>query len=803
MSRPARSSPCDLCGLPVLGRPVRSDDAPGRTFCCEGCSRVWTVAAANGLDELTRGPVTGRGRDAAARKAAAAARAGARRTTLRIGGMWCSSCALVLEEALLALPGVLDAEISYAASLARVTYEPQVADTDALIARISMLGYRAQPGGLASAGLGGEEDTRDLFLRMFVSLVVGMWVMWPTFFLLYPAFWHGAYDGLLPVELFTGGLTLVVLLFGGWPFLKGAWQAARVGTATMDTLVVVGTWTAFLYSVVTALLGGGGTYFESASMITTIVLAGRWIESFGRGNAAAALAGLAAGAADGIWLVPDGGALADAVRVPASDAVAGSTLAVRAGERFPADGIVLSGRTTVDQSRLTGEPLAVERAEGDEVFAGTVNLTEPVLLRVERAGSDTLSGRIASLVEDAVFAKSHSQRLADAVAGVFVPVVFVIAVAALLLTLVSGTGLEEAVRRAVAVLVVACPCALGLATPLAAANAIARGSDRGLLVRGGEVLERAGEIAIVALDKTGTLTEGSPSVIGFLPESLPATGAARLLALAAAVEAGSPHPAAAAIAAAAKTGAAPATDVVSRPGLGVEGRFDGRTILVGSTRLLALEGVDVAPDMLDGARSAGDRGRGVVWVTESGILLGGIVLADAIRGEAAGAMSALRERGLRTAVISGDGEATTRAVAEALGIDDVRADVLPHDKERVVREFAASGPVAFVGDGINDAPALAAADLAVAVGGASDVALQAADVVLINDDAPLAALPELLRLARRCRRVIRGNLGWAFTYNLVAIPLAVAGLLSPIAAAVAMALSSLAVVANSTRVRWG
>jgi Cu+-exporting ATPase len=411
---------CDLCGLPVLGRPVRSIAAKDRGFCCEGCARVWSVAAEHGIDALTVGPVGGRSQDAAARKAMAAARAGARRTTLRIGGMWCSSCALVLAEALLALPGVLDAEVSYAASLARVTYSPEETDASAIVERVALLGYTAEPGGLAGAPPG-ERRTAELFLRFFVSLVVGMWVMIPTFFVLWPRFATGSFSGLRDTELFTGALALVVLLYGGWPFLTGAWQAARVGRATMDTLVVLGTWTAWGYSLYAALSGHDATYFESASMITAIVLLGRWIESFGRADAAASLAGLGAGAPDEVRLVPEGGGLSDA-RLAALDVLAeGMLFVVRGGERFPADGTVTWGRTVVDQSRLTGEPLPAERGEGDEVWAGTINLAEPVIARVVRAGRDTLAGRIASLVEDAAFAKSHAERLADAVAGVFVP----------------------------------------------------------------------------------------------------------------------------------------------------------------------------------------------------------------------------------------------------------------------------------------------------------------------------------------------------------------------------------------------
>jgi Cu+-exporting ATPase len=321
-------------------------------------------------------------------------------------------------------------------------------------------------------------------------------------------------------------------------------------------------------------------------------------------------------------------------------------------------------------------------------------------------------------------------------------------------------------------------------------------------VRGGEVLERAGDIVTVALDKTGTLTLGLPSVVGFLPASMPGEDSSHMLAVAAAVEVGSPHPVAAALLAAA--GAPPEADSVrTRPGLGVEGRVDGRSVLVGSPRLLVLEGIAVGEDAVRQAEAEGKRGRGVVWVAEGGRVLGGIVMQDQVRPEAAAMVAALAQGGVRTAIVSGDARATCRPLAKALGIATVHAGVLPHDKERVVRELAETGPVAFVGDGINDAPALAAADLAVAVTGASEVALQASDVVLVSEDRVLDAVPELLRLARRSRRVIRQNLAWAFSYNVIALPLAVAGVLSPVAAAAAMALSSLAVVANSVRVRWG
>ena len=362
-----QSSACDLCGLPVLGRPIRDRD---HDFCCEGCRRVYVTAEDAGISDLLAGPDARRARNsgAAQRKAAAALAAGARRETLRVDGMWCSSCGLVLEDALMALPGVLDAEASYAASLARVTWDPETAELAAINERISLLGYSATPAREAARA---KADTDELFLRLFVSGVIGMWVMWPTFFVLWPAFATGAYASVLAYELFAGALSAIVLLYGGWPFLIGAWRAALVRRATMDTLVVLGTWTAWLYSAWATATSSGPTYFESAAMITAIVLLGRWLEALGTRDASASLATLAEGAAENVWLVRESATshegadalayVADAEQVALSAASVGDVVAVRPGERVPVDGIVVSGASEIDRSRLTGEPLPAAR----------------------------------------------------------------------------------------------------------------------------------------------------------------------------------------------------------------------------------------------------------------------------------------------------------------------------------------------------------------------------------------------------------------------------------------------------------
>ncbi len=823
-SKPSRgdshaSSECDLCGLPVLGRPIHDHD---HDFCCEGCRRVYVTAKEAGISELLVSGRTRRSRGSAAgaRKAAAAAAAGARRETLRIEGMWCTSCGLVLEDALMALPGVLDAETSYAASLLRVTWDPTLLALDTITDRIKLLGYHAVPAREAAAR---RADVDDLFLRLFVSLAVGMWVMWPTWFVSWPAFARGEYASVAAYDTFTGALSLVVLVYCGWPFIVGAWRAANVRRATMDTLVVLGTFSAWFYSAWAVWTASGPTYFESAAGVVTIVLAGRWIEALSTRDATASLAALASAAEESAWLVEapgvaDGASVENpelaATRAAIVDLPPDAVVLVRPGERVPADGIVLAGTGEIDRSRLTGEPLPADVGVGDEVWAGTVNLSAVLRVRVTRAGAETLAGRLAALAEDAAFAKSHTQRITDAVAAVFTPVVIAIAAATLLIGLTTGVGLAGAVERAVAVLVVSCPCALGLATPVALSAAISAGSKHGLLFRGGPALETAGGIAVVAFDKTGTLTVGTPSVVGFLPPTLTAEETTRLLTLAAAIELGDAHPVAAAIAAAGvgvgavavatrvAAGAADddASEVERHPGRGLSGKASGVRVLVGSERLLAEKGVALDPTLAATAGLMRRDGELVVWVAADGEVLGGVRLSDRPRTEAASAVAALTARGVATAMVSGDARATCEAVAKRLGVTRVLADVLPHEKERVVRELTEEGTVAFVGDGINDAAALAASDLAVAVGGGSDVAVLAADVVLTREDSPLTSLAALLDIAKASHRIIGQNLAWAFTYNVVAIPLAATGRLSPIVAALAMAGSSLAVIGNSLRI---
>lgn len=796
---------CDLCQLPIVGRPLAvlgSDSTDTARFCCEGCRRVWLTARDAGiLDRITAHP-RGDRTTTSERKRVAAAALGARRVAFGVSGMWCSSCASVLEDAVLDLDGVLDVEVSYGASLARVTFDPALVGITDVRRRVELLGY-------AVRDVGDDQDdaadVQDLFLRLFVGVVVNMWVMWPTLFVLYPEFSRGVHTGLEGAELLTGVLSTVVLLYSGWPLITGAVRAARVGRATMDTLVVVGTVSAWAYSVFAALTRSDATYFESVAMIVVIVLAGRWIEAVTRRSAAARLGSLVRAEAAMVWRLdpddPDG----DADRVALVDVLAGDLIIVRPGERIHVDGTVTQGVSAVDQSRITGEPLPMSRAEGDDVWAGSINISEPLRVRVAGVAEQTLEGRLAEIVEDAAFAKGNAERLVDAVSRVFVPLVLGVAAMTAISSLLGGLELGEALRRAVSVLVVACPCALGLATPLVVQNALAAAVSRGFVVRGAHALEQTGTIGVVAVDKTGTLTEGRARVTGHIPATAPEDATREVLRLAASVQVGRAHPLGDAIAQAGRE--ADVTRLVpdrvsAVPGQGVEADIDGYSVLVGSHHLLESRGVAVSEEWRTTAEKSAATGASIVWIARAGECIGGLELSDGVRPESAAAVAALRQQGVDVVMVSGDASGTCEALGEVLGISRVHAEVMPHEKAHVVQQLRSEARVAFVGDGVNDAAALTTADLAIAMPDASELAAQAADVILLREGGRgLAAIPDAIALSRAARRVIIANLVWAFTYNAVALPLAMIGRLTPIVAALAMVGSSLAVIANSTLVR--
>ncbi|TCO37540.1 Cu+-exporting ATPase [Rathayibacter tanaceti] len=728
---------------------------------------------------------------------------------LAIGGMTCASCVARVERRLDALPGV-SATVNLALERATLTLPPGTTPADA-IAAVEAAGYTATlPSPPEGADDGDSDGTptdagddlqrRALRTRLRVSALLAVPVVVLS---MVPPLQFANWQWL------ALALASPVAVWGALPFHRTAWRALCHGAMSMDTLISLGVSAAFLCSVYALFLGDAGRpgmqmpfellgsrsghdeiYLEVAAAVPVLVLAGRYIEARSKRDAGAALrALLRLGAKDAVRVTPEGAE----ERVPASALAVGDRLRVRPGETVAADGTVLEGSSAVDASMLTGESVPVEVGPGSAVTGGVLNAHGVLIVRVDRVGSETTLARMGRLVSDAQAGKARVQRLADRVSAVFVPVVVVLALATLAGWLLAGADLAAAVSPAVAVLVVACPCALGLATPTAVLVGTGRGSQLGILLRGPEVLEASRSIDTVVLDKTGTLTTGAFQVVESSDdESL------RMLA---AVERGSEHPLAAAIVAGARGLDVPeASGFRSSTGFGVRARVEGRLVVAGRLRWLE-EQWGYAPGALaERAERATAEGGTVVGVGWDGELRGFAVLRDEPRPEAARAVRALRERGLRVLMLTGDNPRAAGAVASAVGIDEVISEVLPEEKLAVVERLRAEGRrVAFVGDGVNDAAALAAAEVGIAMGAGSDAAIEAGDITLVGDD--LGRVPDALRLGRRTLGVIRGNLFWAFAYNVAAIPLAMAGLLGPLVAGAAMAFSSVFVVLNSLRLR--
>jgi Cu+-exporting ATPase len=707
----------------------------------------------------------------------------AQTTELLIGGMTCASCAARIEKKLNRLDGVT-ATVNYATEKARVSYADGVTADD-LIATVEKTGYTAavRPRPEARPELArGEEDG---VLRLVVSAALSVPVV---------------LIGMIPALHFAGWqwvslvLATPVVVWGGLPFHRATWTNLRHGAATMDTLVSLGTLAAYGWSLAALLLGTGAElYFEAAAVVTTFLLAGRWLETRAKRRAGAALRALLELGAKEVSVLRDG----TERRIPVAQLAVGEEFVVRPGEKVAADGEVTEGSSAVDASMLTGESVPVEVGPGDAVIGATVNAGGRLVVRATRIGSETQLAQMARLVEAAQNGKAEVQRLADRISGVFVPVVLVIALGTLVGWLLTGGGAAAAFTAAVAVLIIACPCALGLATPTALMVGTGRGAQLGILIKGPEVLESTRQVDTVVLDKTGTVTTGRMTLLEVVPA--PGEDGDGLLRIAGALEAASEHPIAQAVArAAAEKGALPPVDGFANvEGLGVRGSVEGRQVVVGRPRLLA----EPLPRQLDEARQqAEEEGRTAIAVAWDGAARGVLVVADAVKPTSATAVRQLRDLGLRPVLLTGDNSAVARSVARSVGIDEVIAEVLPADKVDVVKKLQADGAtVAMVGDGVNDAAALAQADLGLAMGTGTDVAIEAGDLTLVRGD--LRAAADAIRLSRRTLGTIKGNLFWAFAYNVAAIPLAAAGLLDPMVAGAAMAFSSVFVVTNSLRLR--
>ncbi|MEV7860603.1 heavy metal translocating P-type ATPase [Streptomyces hirsutus] len=732
---------------------------------------------------------------------------------LVIGGMTCASCAARVEKKLNRMDGVT-ATVNYATEKARVSHREGVTVQD-LIATVEATGYTAQepapPAGEDAPAPDAPDELRSLRERLVTAVVLSVPVVAMA---MVPALQFEYWQWL--------SLTLAapVVTYAAWPFHRAALTNARHGAATMDTLISVGTSAAFLWSLwalffgtagtpgmthpfeltITRSDGAGNIYLEAAAGVTAFLLAGRYFEARAKRKAGAALRALLdLGAKDVTVLRPDG----REENVPVGELTVGDRFLVRPGEKVATDGTVLEGTSAVDASLLTGESVPVEVGAGDAVTGATLNAGGRLVVEATRVGSDTQLARMARLVEDAQNGKASAQRLADRISAVFVPAVIALALGTLGFWLGNGAGLTPAFTAAVAVLIIACPCALGLATPTALMVGTGRGAQLGILIKGPEVLESTRRVDTVVLDKTGTVTTGRMTLLAVHPVT--GTDESEVLRLAGALEHASEHPIARAVADGAleKLGTLPAPDDFANvPGLGVQGVVDGHAVLVGRERLL--EEWEMKPSAgLGRAREAAEAaGRTAVLVAWDGEARAVLEIADAVKETSPEAVRRLRALGLRPFLLTGDNEAVARSVAHEVGIasEDVVPEVLPQEKVEVIKRLQAEGrSVAMVGDGVNDAAALATADLGLAMGTGTDAAIEAGDLTLVRGDLRVAA--DAIRLSRRTLATIKGNLVWAFGYNVAALPLAAAGLLNPMIAGAAMAFSSVFVVGNSLRLR--
>ncbi len=715
------------------------------------------------------------------------------RIELKIDGMTCAACSAKIERVLTKTEGVSSAVVNLATEKAVIEYDASVISVGQLKQKVAKLGYKAletEKTNPDQERLAREREFRHSLFRFVISAVLTL-----PLILVMVAELMGIHDERImffmkPMVQFT--LATPVQLLVGYPFYRGAYLSLRSGSANMDVLIALGTTAAYLLSVYHTFFVEGHLYYEAAATVITLIILGKMLEAMAKGRTSEAIKKLMGLQAKTARVIRDG----QEQDIPIEDVLVGDLIVVRPGEKVPVDGVIKSGLSTVDESMLTGESIPVDKKPGDAVIGATINKHGSFQFEATKVGRDTALAQIIKLVEDAQGSKAPIQRLADQVSSVFVPVVVAIAVATLLGWFYVGREWDQAIINMVAVLVIACPCALGLATPTAIMVGTGRGAESGILIKGGEHLEKAHRVNAVILDKTGTITKGQPEVTDLVP--MGDLTPEQLLTLAAGAERGSEHPLGVAIVESAKAKGLRVpepTDFEAIPGHGIRARVDGQAVMIGNRRMMAQHQIDLG-GITERQEELEGQGKTAMLMAINGAFAGLVAVADTVKESSAEAIAALKSMGIAVYMITGDNRRTADAIAKQVGVDNVLAEVLPEHKAQEVQKLKDQGRiVAMVGDGINDAPALATADVGMAIGTGTDVAMEAADITLMRGD--LRSIVAAIRLSKRTMRTIRQNLFWAFIYNTLGIPLAVFGRLNPIIAGAAMAFSSVSVVTNS------
>ncbi len=811
---------CDHCMLSVAESGAVYDDIDGkrRVFCCHGCKGIFRLIHSEGLDyfyarrrEWLPGPADTRYVDASAFLDHLRPAGGEIETDIILDGIRCASCVWLNERVLQRTPGITFAQVNYATHRAKLRWDPSRIDISAILNRIISIGYTPKPFVPKAYEDEQKRQSRDLLIRFGTAAFFSMQLMLFSI-ALYAGYFQGMDANIKVIfHLISFGLTTPVLFYSGWPLIKSAVRGLRNHMLNMDVLIVAGAFSAYVFSI-QQLTVDGEVYFDTAAMIITLILLGRYLELGAKNKASETISRLmqlnpreARRIEMTPGIAPDDRILQAPRRMVAVETiVSGDWVEVVPGEQVPVDGIVESGQSEVDEALLTGESRPSAKNAGSRVFAGTVNLYGSFVFRVTGIGRDTVLAQIIQTVEDAQARRAPIQAFADRVVGLFVPAVLLIACLTLLGWIYQGAPISRAIMNAVSVMVIACPCALGLATPLAILIGTSYGASRGILIKGGDTIEKTGGIDYVVLDKTGTMTEGKPVLAGYFGVAM--TDQESLL-IAVSLERMSEHSLGKAIVAAA-LGIMPleVSDFSVLPGRGIKGTIHGKPACIGCRGFIENEGLS-GPlnehwDTLSAhkTRLLEDAGSTIAYLCHDGRLAGIFAIADRVRSEAAEAVRLLNQAGLGVAMITGDDKRTAEAVARITGIVTVHASASPIEKAEKIRQLQAQGKkVLMVGDGINDAPALVQATVGAAMGRATDIALESADLVVMRPDLRLIA--DSLALAKKTFRIIQQNIFWAFIYNIVMIPLAIVGVLHPIMAAAAMALSSLTVVGNSLRAR--